>query len=207
MAQFSAMKTNVNDVLDRTDLTSQVGTAINRAIGHYSSKGFWFQEVTGTFSTVIGQKAYGTSDGIPTDIREVAYVSINYSGSDYDVLERSYDYLEEIDTGNSTGVPQYWAWFQEKIYFYPVPNAADTITLSYTQDYAALSADSDTNDFTDNAEELIEARAAWWVYTNIVQDQESANVQKQRELEALQNLETRSVAFTNSGNYNRPTEY
>lgn len=206
MTQLSVMRSRIEDYLDRSDLETQVTLAINRAIEYYEKERFWFNEKTGTFSTVANQKNYSSSDSIPTDMAQIDYVEVTASGKEYELTPRTYDYIKELIGFDMTGQPTDYAYYQENFYLYPVPNAVYTITVSYQQKYTALSADTDENDFTTDAEDLIEARSLWWLYKNIIHDNEQADSAKIAELDALASLRKKTYKLTATG-YARPYQF
>lgn len=201
MSTLIQMRTRIADDINRSDLDTQINKAINRAIEYYSKKiRFWFNEKTATFNTVASQFNYGSADGIPTDNMEIDYVKLAISGSNnVPLTPRTYDYIQTANVGNLTGTPTDYAYYKENFWLYPVPNAALTITVSYVKNYTALSADADTNDFTEEAEDLIESRAEWWLYNRVIKDYEAAQVAKAEELEALTTLLQETVRITKSG--------
>jgi hypothetical protein len=197
---FVQMQNNIADYLNRTDLTSQIKTAINRAIEFYWKERLWFNETTNTLSTIANQQAYGTADGLPSTIEEIDDVKITLAASNIPSLrKRSMDYILSHNIGNYTNQPTDYAWYQSKLYLYPTPNAVWTLTIYHQKSYTALSADADTNDFTQKAEDLIEARAQWWLYKNILKDKNLADVAKEDEIEALMahRLKTKNLLGTN----------
>lgn len=185
MATFSAMRSRIADDLDDSTVDTQIGVAINRAIDHYQSERFWFTEAIATFATVADQDSYGTGDGIPSDINKIDTLQVTVNNDFIRLFEKTYDWMKLVDSGRISGRPTFWTWYEDKIFLYPTPDDAYTITVSYTKNYVDLSADGDTNDFTDNAEDLIEARAEYWMYTRVVKDFEAAKFAKQEEVEAL----------------------
>lgn len=204
MTTFATMQSDIADDLDRTDLTSQIKSAINRAIYYYASGGFWFQETSSTFSTSSGTSVYTTAT-IPSDIREIIYLQITVSSFSYEVYPRDISWIENTDPSNYDGDPTDYAWYTNSIYFSPTPNATRTITVYYAKTYSALSADGDTNDFTTNplAEELIRARAEWFLYKQLLHDDKNAAASKELEMDALQQLRKQSDNFK-LGVKNRP---
>lgn len=208
MSTFSEMKSAIADYLSRSDLTSQIGDAINRAISHYQSTRFWFNEGTGTFSTVASQQSYTAANMSITDIAKIDSVQCTVNGSKYTLTPRTYNYIIDVNTSSTstTGQPCDWAFYGEKLWFYPTPDAVYTITLSYQNAYSDLSADSDSNDFTTYAEDLIEARALWWIYSRVIKDRDSALASKQDELDALFSLSKRTSSMLKSGSL-RPTSF
>ncbi len=202
MSTLLEMRSRIADDLDRSDLTTQITKAINRAIEHYEKERFFFNESSGTFPTVADQESYGSADSVPTDIVAIDVLTITESSSNIYPLDKfPFQTLRYLNTSGTTapGVPYNWAYYQEKFWFYPVPDAAYTMTVYYTKSYAALSGDSDTNDFLDEAEDLIEARARWWVNHRIIKDLNAAAADKSEELEALMALQIRSSNLITTG--------
>lgn len=196
MSTLATMRSRIADYVNRADINSQITTEINRAIEHYyNQESFWFTETTGTFSTVASQESYGTADGLPSDIQDIYYASIVVTSTNYQELtQRSINWIEETNIGRATGTPSDWAWYQNKIYLYLIPNAVLTINLYYRKSYSALSADSDTNDFTTYAEDLIEAHASAAIYEGLLKDFDSADRSKLKAQTALMALRAISDA-------------
>lgn len=190
------MTTTLADIQSRIDddlnlggaLNTQITTAINRAIQHYQKEPFWFKETSGTFSTISAQKAYGTADGIPTDIDRIKFVTVSINSSNLEVIERDIKWVITRNPVDAQGWPTYRAWFQNKIYFYLVPNQIWTVTVWYTKKYTDLVAGSDTNDWLTYANDLIEARARWWVASRLTKSMDTAAVAQQEEMDALATL-------------------
>ena len=202
MSTFLQMKTRVADDIKRSDLTTQIGVSINRAIEFYEKERFFFNETNGTFSTVSGQESYGTSDSIPTTIAEIDTVTITQTSTNIFTLGKtSFESIRGLNAGGTTatGVPIYYSFYQEKFWFYPIPNGVYTITVYFKKNYAQLSADGDTNDFTEEAEDLIEARARWWLYKRIIRNYEDANEAKAEEIEALGSLMSKTTMLISTG--------
>lgn len=176
MSTFLQMRNRIANYINRSDLTTEINDAITRAIEFYEKERFYFQETTGSFSTIANQESYGTADGIPTDIKEIDQVIITLSSTNKPpIIPRTYDYIKNVNIGQSTGDPIDWAWYASKFWFYPIPDSVKTITLSYKKSYTALSADADTNDWTTKAEDLIENHALFTVYSQVIKDKEEAD--------------------------------
>lgn len=190
VAAFSVMYGNVETQINRSDQTALVKSAINRAISYYAhQKRFWFNEATTTFSTVASQETYGTGDGVPTTMLAIDQLQVQINSSyKQELTPRTYDWIAEANATTTTGVPSDYAYYASNIYMSMIPDAVYTMDLAYLKSYADLSADGDTNDFTDNAQELIEARACWWMYSVIFRNKDAANDAKERE-----NIELRSL--------------
>lgn len=97
-------------------------------------------------------------------------------GTYYDVDEVAIDVVLQRNVNDNPGLPLDYAWFNEKMYFYPIPDNTYTVQVYYEKYYADLSADGDSNDFTNNpeTEELIESEAEFQLYSNVILDAEQA---------------------------------
>ncbi len=202
MSTLATMRSRIADDLNRTDLNTQIDLAINRAIHHYEDMRTWFNETTDTFATVASQQSYGTSDGLASDVLEIDRVTFTSSSNYvYTLVPRTIQYILDVNTSGSTytGDSSDWAWFQEKIYLYPTPDAAYTITVYYHQSYSDLSADGDSNDWTNNAEDLIESRAQWWINKRLLKNPGEAASHKEAELDALRRLQDRTNRLIATG--------
>jgi len=209
MTTFANLKSRIEGYLDRTDINSEIGTAINKSIEFYSKYPFWFAETSTTFSTVADQETYGTGDGLPSDLRRIVYLKITISGSDYDLKERPIGWLQDQDPSNNSGQPEYYVFYGSKIYLYPIPDDAYTVTIFYKKNYSALSADGDENDFTTNEQaiSLIEAHTLWRIYKYVLHDKEEAEDAKDAIRNEFQALKTISDGLTSIGNYVKPTDF
>lgn len=202
MTTFATLTANVADYINRTDLNTQIGTAVNRAIQYYANnQRFWFNETISTFNTVAGQLIYTSADAIPTLITEIDYVKIALSPSlNIELVPRTYKYIQDrVVSTIVTSFPSDYAYYKQNFYVYPIAAAVYPITVSYTKSYVDLSAGSDANDFTNNGQDLIEARACWWIYSRILKNTESAALSKADETEAFLSLQAETIRITGSG--------
>lgn len=195
---LSDIRSRIADDLDRSDLSTQIDKAVNRAITYYEKEQFWFNQNTATFTTVNNQKSYSSADGIPTDIAEINYLEITVSTYQYEMEPKPYDWIKRKIGFNFLGIPRHYAYYNNSFWFYLVPNGAYTITASYQKTFTALSSDTDTNVFLTNAEDLIEARSRWWVCNRILQDNDLAAVAKQEEMDALDSLRSKTAKLITS---------
>lgn len=189
MATYAELLALIEDDMDRNDISTQISDAINRSISYYSSECFYFQETSSTFSVSSGTYIYTTAT-IPSDIREINKLQITIGSYDYDIRPRSIDYILDTDPSNYDGDPTDFAFYNQSIYFSPTPNATRTVTIYYDKEYADLSATSDTNDFTTIpiATDMIRARTEWMLYKQLLGDNESAQLSKELELDAYNQL-------------------
>jgi hypothetical protein len=200
MSTLLEMRSRIADDLDRTDLSTQIDKAINRAITFYLKENFWFKETSSSFSLVVNQEEYiKGSGGVPSDIGAIDIMELQYSGNKYVLVEITPFELEARQTLDAVGTPDQFAQYQDRIKFYPIPNQASmTCLIKYTKSYSTLVNDSDTNDWLVYCEDLIEARARGWINRRILKDYEAANADKQEENDALSGI--RKVNQQKTGN-------
>lgn len=208
MSTLAQMRSRIADDLMRSDINTQIDKSINRAIEYYYNKGgFWFDETTGTFATIASQEAYGTADGLPSDIAEIYYVRLTIGSTNKPELRlKSYPAIQLLNMGAATGTPSDYAWYQNKMYLSLIPNSIWTVTISYRKTYSTLSNDADENNYTNYAEDLIESRARGWINKRIIKNYEAASLDKEEELDAFSALRKRSQTMTSTGTI-QPTDF
>jgi hypothetical protein len=158
MATYGDMQTRIADeLINESITTAQIKLAIQDAIGMYENMSFWFnQKKAQTFSTVALQEYYTA-----TELSDIPYITKFYgmdvtnSGTQIQMNPADFLEIDQQQTGSITGLPRSWAYFNQKIRMYPIPDAVYTITLNYTYKLATLSADADTNVWMVEAENLI----------------------------------------------------
>lgn len=192
MATYSDMRTRIADELanDGDISSSQINNAILSTIADYSGEPFWFNQASSTFNTVASQENYSSSDlaAIPNIIKLLS-MRINGSGTYTSYINGiDNDAIEDVQDGTVRGAPQYYARFENKIRLYPIPDAAYTIRIAYITTLATLSADSDTNAWTTDAEELIRQGAKKRLAADILQSDDIANRCARMEQEAYDGL-------------------
>lgn len=187
MSNYGALKSRVADELwQRTDLDSQIAAAILRAIEHYATTRFWFNEGTGTVNTVSGNQYVTLPSGLRTEDKVFATVG----GNHYELCKREFDELEVwYGASDTSGQPMDYAIRDGQARIFPKPNAAYTITFTGIFDQTALSDDSDTNDWcTGIAQDLIVSRAKFTITRDILLDDKQMAMSRMAEMEALNRL-------------------
>lgn len=204
MATYAELQSNIANYFSRNDLTSTIQEAIKRAVKHYEREQFWFTQAKGSFVTVNGTQDYTISATI--GYQSIEQVIMNYNGYRYEVDETNYLDLNKLDANDVFSTPSKWAENMGMMSFYPIPSGSYTVSYEYMTKLATLSATSDTNVFTLNAEDLIEARACWWISMNKVQNTRRASEFKSMESEALRQLKNETTTRKASGKIT-PTQF
>lgn len=174
-------RTDLLTVLSGSGLTlSPIKNAIQSAIAKWERERFYFNEVynsaTPLFTTVVGQELYTTSDaaGIATapDIDELRAL---ISGTRVVLTRRPWGELEALSSNPSArGQPSEWAYFGQQIRLYPIPDAAYAIAASRVQRLTALSADGDSNIWTQDGFDLIRCEAKRILAMEVLHDADLA---------------------------------
>ncbi len=190
MSTKQELRNRIADDIDRTDMADDIDVAVQRAIQFYEKELFWFQETSTAFVTASGQQTY-SSGAVPSDLKEVLSVRATVSNYDQDIDRRDWSWMEQYDQSDVQGPPTDFAEWAGGFVFYPVPDGSYTVTVSYRKKYEEMQTDGASNDWTTEAEDLIESRATWWICNRKLKDYEGAQMSKQEELEALTSLRSK----------------
>jgi hypothetical protein len=205
MATYGDMQTRIADEMHADDLTTEIQRAILSAVQFYAPNRFYGTEKRGTITTIAGTRFYATDTAspgtLPTDIAEIDSIVCTVSGRDFLLEPSSYAELEEIDPGATltTGDPRMWAWYAGTLRLYPTPNEARVLTISYQSILTELSDDSDSNFWTNQAEQLIRARAKKDIAANVTNDPTTAQAMDLLERESLRQLQKQTNKLIGSG--------
>lgn len=163
MTAFDALTTRVVNKYKGSSgaaFTTQAGQAINDAIEYYQSEHFWFTEGTANITLAIGSPELTTATGFPTDfwyLHPDGGLAIVQSQQRFKVEKAKvsqYDYWNNQGTGR----PDIYRELAGGIQVYPYPDQAYALEFRYVKKYAVLTG-ANSNDYTLNAPQLIEARA------------------------------------------------
>ena len=177
MTILSVMQARIADDLARPDLGNQITAAINDAITHYQSTRFYFTETrTATFQTVAGQAFYTATDDpdIPL-MYEFDDVQITMPGWAYSLDRDDATVLEQLIAATaSRGQPYSWAWADQGIILYPIPNSVWTIRMLGGIKKAAPTDDTAGNVWMTEGFELIRSHAEGLLFMHTIKDPEQA---------------------------------
>ena len=197
MTTYADMYGRVLSELTRNDITAQAQNAIQSAISFYEDTSFWFNDEIATASTTNGTEYYA----LPTDFRADRSLTCTVNGNSYPLRRQSQKTLDNwfINSSNYTGYPSDYGIYKEQFRLYPIPNGTYTLTLSYTKQLSALSADADTNAWMVEAEELIRSRAEYDLCMRVLKKPEWAALYRQLELDVFENLQSASIPYQSTG--------
>lgn len=203
---LQSLQARIADELTRTDLTSQIASAIDRAIDHYAARRFWFNEqrVTGVCTPNNEYVNY------PTGLRvlDAVFARLSAGGNPpgYPLEKKSEAEIEEFAQAVNTATqPMLYCTIGSQIRLYPMPNAAYPLTFVGVFDLPALSAPTDTNAWTSDAQDLICARAKYTINRDILRDSDAMTFDKIAVSSAIKRLAGETARRTGTGII-RPSE-
>ena len=139
------------DYLNRYDVLPAVKRAIQNAILCYENQRWWFNETATTTTTT----ANVASLGVPDDFLILDRIEVAYSGAHQALVERSIDDIRTMNIGSATGTPTFYNYRGDKFNLALIPNSAYAATIYYVHKLPVLSADADTNVWTNEAGNMI----------------------------------------------------
>jgi len=174
MATLVQMKQWVSKRLQDPNNTAvssdDVTDLINMALGYWKNDRFWFNEITDT--TIIPQGV--TTIPLPDDFLvpsiDDAFV-IEYSGIRYPLKKVSESMYNAMYLSNGVGQPWWYSRQASTEYqVYPIPDRDYTLRRFYLRNYDDFATDDDTNDFSENANILLQYTAAAYGSRDFRQD-------------------------------------
>ena len=170
MSNLGTMKTRIANELARSDLTTEIGQAIQSAIEHHERRRFYFNETIASVTASIGQEWYASADAawIASAV-DIDSLRVTINSRPYPVNKRTMAELEIVSGGSTiSGDPTDWCYYQQQIRLYPVPSAARVLTGAYIQRFATMTADGDSNAWMNDAEALIRTRAKIMLWEEVI---------------------------------------
>jgi len=149
--------------------------AVNQSIEYYKITRFWFNEVRDSATLTAGNAVIPLPDNFLFPFSDDDGFAIFYSDTRYPLVKITAQQYDGYFLSNGTGLPRFYARLGNEYHTWWVPDQNYTIQRHYIKDYDALSATSDTNDFTDHASRMI----CMWTLANL-----SAELRQDDKMEA-----------------------
>jgi hypothetical protein len=210
MTTRATIEAQIADDLARSDLTSQISSAVDTAIRSYRFERLGFNEaykVTATLSTSADTMLLSS---ISVRLRKLDRVRIVRAAGDYlDLYHRDYDWIMSRQDVRVVCQPIEYAVYNSAIHFDSMADQNYSLLFDGLKELGNASASYSANDtsawFTD-ARELIRHRAKREVYANVLKDMELAAAAGAAEKEALRILKAEHGEQISTG-FIRPTEF
>lgn len=188
MATLAELKLRIITEINRDDLADDLadilGTYIDRSIDFYANSRFWFNEARAVGSFVTGDEYLN----LPTGTRILDQLYIIIGSVRYEMLRREMDQIETLYSVPMTGQPTDYAIFGDQIRVWPTPNTAWQYIALTVSDVTPLTDDTSSNYWTNEGQDLIDARTRYLIYRDALRDNDGANNAKVAEDEAYTNL-------------------
>lgn len=171
MTTLSDLKTRIIAETNRDDLSdtlaTQLLTHIQRACEFYADEKFWFNSLVATTPTVASTQ---TID-IPATFRRVDQVTV--PAYNLDLTEET---LLNMPIYPVYALPDRYAYYNDQLTLYPIPDAVYTLELTGIAKVTAPALDADTSIWTNEAQDLIVARAKMTLYRGQFRDPEGTQL-------------------------------
>ena len=160
----------VRELYNRTDLTTEINAAILSAVAFYEQEKWWWKETQETDLATVNNQPYIS---LPADFNYEDGFTITYSTYPLPLIKRDWETMLRLLISSVTmrGQPTDYAFYANQIWFYPTPNGNYALTMWKTRDLPVLSDDSQVNNWTTDAEELIRSRAVADIRCHILREQ------------------------------------
>lgn len=193
---LGTMKARIADDLNRSDLTTQIATAISNAITFYERERFWFNEAATSLSTTANTQTLT----LPANYMYHDYLSVTANGQTYSLIPRTYDYISGITVNSADiGQPTDYAIYRQLLWFYPIPDAIYPIPIDYIKSLSALANPMDTNAWMVEAEALIRYHAEVEVWSDVIRNKGEAQDCQAKEAQQLASLKRHTARYVSSG--------
>lgn len=159
MATFQDMQTAVSKrLLDPNNVSialSDVANSINDSIAYWKFRKFWFNTIDDQVTMTYQDPVIPMTGDILVPQYDDDGFNIEYSSMRYPLKKISQQVFDALYLTNGYGLPAFYARTGQEFQVYPIPDRAYTLNRRYLKEYAALSGDTDTNDFSVYASRLI----------------------------------------------------
>ena len=203
MTTLAIMKARIASELRRSDLTTQIADAINTAIGAYEHERWYVNETReNTFTTVAEQPNYGVSDAAFIGVlSKIDYIFLTVGNQPFELLPETMKFIEDSGTNNTfLGQPGWYAFYDEQIWLYPVPNDPWTVRVGGVIEQAAPVSDAEIGNFwMIKGERLTRSRAKYEIQLHVLKNAQAAMEMATAVTEAYDQLNVRTTRKTKTG--------
>ncbi|HEX7766510.1 MAG TPA: hypothetical protein VF443_07330 [Nitrospira sp.] len=191
-----------DDYINRSDFTNQIKRAILAAIRFYERRRWRFNETVTSIATVAGQNYIA----LPSNFLIFDALQISASGSLLPMDPIDLGGLLVMQNTSATGIPSHYNIRQNRIGIAVPPDSAYSCPLYYIKSLDALSADADSNAWTDGLyQDLIAYHAAKQIWANTLRNKQEALTYAALERDTLTQLSMDQMQFNHTGL--KPTQF
>lgn len=201
MATYNDLQTQVASDLKRSDLTTDIQTAILDAVEDHGAERFWFNETRSySLSVSAGTSGYSvSSSGAVQEFVRIDRIDLAVGSSRNVKLERiSPDEMEDLYASPSTSQPTSWTYYADQVRLHPTPGTSYTATISGHVRLTTLTSGA-SNAWTNAAKKLIRYSALKRLYAYPIRNVDQAQVATAAETLELEYLRRETERRKRSG--------
>lgn len=202
----------IADDLERSDLSTQIQTAVDDAIDAYKNERFWFNESYRASVTLSSSVAYILLSALPNRYIEFDRIRLQQASvsAAFDMVPRDRDWILSRQDAMTPSMPVEYAVYGNAIQFDSQADQNYTLIIDGLIELgntasSSYSASSSVSWFSD-ARNLIRARAKWDLYVNILKDADMATAMAVAEKRAYDELKAKTNQRESTGII-RPTQF
>jgi len=176
MSTFKDLQDTIhNDYLHR-NLGASTQRAIQRAIRKYEKRRHWFNEAHIAVATVANQSWIA----LPSDYFALDRIEVIINDTKVKLDEASFDKIQEYNALSTfTSQPHHYNYHEDRFEIAAIPDSAYPINIYYLKVLPSLSADTDSNVWTNECADLILHEATLDLMTNVVKTTDQIQINNQ----------------------------
>jgi hypothetical protein len=164
---FGQMQTYISkrllDVNNTAVSLADIQQSINESIAYWKFRRFGFNEKRLNTTMTIGDEVLPLPSDFLAPVSDDNGFAILYSNARYPLIKIQQQRYDDIFSDTGKGLPREYARTGQDYVVYPKPDQAYLVNCHYLKQYTDLAADADTNDWTDNADRMINL----WTLANL----------------------------------------
>lgn len=178
---------------------AEVVAVINDAITHYKAKRFFFNDFEETINLTINNPLLVlVTNPNPALIFKTGGIVINYASTRWLTTKVSSNEYDAMNVQGS-GIPFAWTFRDGQYFLYYYPDAAYSTVVRGLKNYLPLVNDSDSNDFTVEAESMILYQTLSRLYGEFRQDEKMEGYYTGRANDEFKTLKSRTQDNNGTG--------
>lgn len=172
---FGLLLDRLEDELRDATINTNIRDAVRNAIADYEYERFYFNEERSlSFTASTNAEFYSSADlaSIPY-LLKIDSIRIATNNQYYPLRRRDYSWMENVSqTVTQTGIPTDYAYYNQRLRLWPIPNAKYTVQIASVIRLPTLSATTDTNAWVSEQlpEAMIRARTKAHIWAHVKRD-------------------------------------
>lgn len=192
MATFGEMQTYVSArLLDPNNTavsSSSVDAALNDALRYWKTRRFWFNTASEDLTLTQGDPLIPLPDDFLVELPMNDGFVIAYGGMRWPLIKKNPREYDDLYLTNGNGLPEIYTVKAGDYFCYFIPDQNYTIRIYYLKQYDDMENSNDTNEFTENAERLLELWALANLSAELRQDDKMETYYRNAALDEYKNL-------------------